>query len=576
MSAVLAFIAGMMLLAWPQAPPAVEEATLVEGKVLDSASKQPVGGARVILVRTDQPNASYGGEIYKVEPGQGEPDSGTPRMAVLTGIDGVFRFRINAPATFMLFVDTPGYVRTPLRFGVGSSEYKLKPGEPLTNIVRMIDAEASLSGRVIDIDTREGVQGLAVTPYQYRSMTGYRMLVPAGSSATTGDDGRYEIKGLPPGDYYLQVRPVLKTAFRVPAADEPFQDVEKRGYTRVYYPDVVRIEEATPVTVLPAAKLGSIDIRIAKRRLAAIRGRVLGDADASRDGQVNVTLVELRHGRDSRSFQVIASSKVNVGARFELDNLPPGTYELSAMTPDRTAETRQRAVVYFEAEDRNIDALDLYMQKGFTLTGRVRLGPAEGEVPEEQKPIPSESMRIALSSTKGMSYAREDPIPVNPQDGTFSIPGVFPDDCWVHVGGLPKGYKIAEVRYNNIPGDWMTFKVERGEERHLLEIVARPATSSVQVTVTDGSRPVAGAMVSLVREPVTETSLVYTARPATTDSEGRTTFADLLAGKYRVIAFPEGTLWRDDPGLASKIAHAQQVVLTPNNTSNIQIRVGNP
>ncbi|HNY42261.1 MAG TPA: hypothetical protein PKJ41_17790, partial [Bryobacteraceae bacterium] len=136
-----------------------------------------------------------------------------------------------------------------------------------------------------------------------------------------------------------------------------------------------------------------------------------------------------------------------------------------------------------------------------------------------------------------------------------------------------KGYKLSEVRYNGSPGDWMRFKVTPGEERHVLEIVARPATSSIQVRVTDGSKAVEGAMVAVVREPVTETSLVYTAQPGTTNSEGMAAFTGLLAGKCRVAAFAKDAMWRDDPGLPSIVSNAQQVVVGVNGSASVEVKV---
>jgi len=72
---------------------------------------------------------------------------------------------------------------------------------------------------------------------------------------------------------------------------------------------------------------------------------------------------------------------------------------------------------------------------------------------------------------------------------------------------------------------------------------------------------------------VTETSLVYTAPPGTADSEGNATFTGLLAGKYRVAAFAKDALWRDDPGLPSLMSNAQQVVVGPGASANVEVRV---
>lgn len=560
----------MVAAAWAQAPG--DEAVELSGKVVDSATRQPVEGARVILVRMGIAGDGYGPGIYQVEPGTGLSDPGSSRMAMVTERDGGFRFNVKSPATVMLFVSAQGYVRTPLRFGRDQVEHVLKAGEPRADVVLAIDAEAGLYGRVIDIDTRRGVANLSVTPYSYTNNAGYRMFSFAGEAVKTDEQGRFEVKGLAPGEYYLQVKPDLQAAFKSPAPDETLKDVEKRGYSRAYYPGVATPEEASPVTVLPGAKMEGLDIRIAKQEMASIRGRIAGGVGLSSGEQLDMTLIEHRHGRDSRSYQRIASTKVTPGATFQLDHVPPGSYALSVMTPDKPATGRQRASVYLEITDEHADGVELNMMKGYLVTGRVLLGPAEGEVVGEQKPFQTE-MNVSLSSARSMSYARDALNMVNKTDGTFSVPAVFPDEYRVYVARLPKGHKISEVRYNGSPGDWTRIEVKPGEERHVLEIVARPATSGIQVKVMDGTRPAEGAMVAVIREPVTESSLVYTAPPGTADSEGNATFTGLLAGKYRVAAFAKDAMWRDDAGLPSQIANAQQVVVGPNTQATVQIKV---
>ena len=47
--------------------------------------------------------------------------------------------------------------------------------------------------------------------------------------------------------------------------------------------------------------------------------------------------------------------------------------------------------------------------------------------------------------------------------------------------------------------------------------------------------------------------------PTAADGEGRATINSLLPGVYRLIAFPAGALWNDDPNLLSRLLSGQEV-----------------
>ena len=94
-----------------------ERLSVVEGKVLDGATNQPVSGARVILARFDRPGWGIGGDLLDTQPSAREQDPKANRLAVITGDDGGFRFRIEGPAQLVLFANAAGYVKPMLGMG---------------------------------------------------------------------------------------------------------------------------------------------------------------------------------------------------------------------------------------------------------------------------------------------------------------------------------------------------------------------------------------------------------------------------------------------------------------------------
>jgi hypothetical protein len=109
-----------LLMLWWQAA----ELTTVEGRVVDALTNQPVEKARVVLLRTDRPNA-YGMKTFEQPAGAWDADPSAVQMAVDTAPDGSFQFRVASPAKFRLFSSAKGDVRQGMviddaRFGCGA------------------------------------------------------------------------------------------------------------------------------------------------------------------------------------------------------------------------------------------------------------------------------------------------------------------------------------------------------------------------------------------------------------------------------------------------------------------------
>ncbi len=61
-------------------------------------------------------------------------------------------------------------------------------------------------------------------------------------------------------------------------------------------------------------------------------------------------------------------------------------------------------------------------------------------------------------------------------------------------------------------------------------------------------------------------------RPWKADKDGRVTIANLVPGTYRVIAYPAGAYWGEDPNLKQRLADGQEARVTGKQPVVIQIR----
>ncbi len=128
---------------------------------------------------------------------------------------------------------------------------------------------------------------------------------------------------------------------------------------------------------------------------------------------------------------------------------------------------------------------------------------------------------------------------------------------------------VREYRWNGapLPGG----AIPAGSSARSLEIVLDDKFSTLNVTVTDGSRPVSSDVFAIGSPTSTQIS-------AGTGADGRATFTRLAPGTYRLIAIPKGQQALLDPaGVFDRLlATAPRVTLTPGGTQSIEVRLSDP
>ena len=547
--------------------PAQDLAT-VQGRVIDSVAKQPIAGARVVSLRRAA-GVGYSTKTFEAEARESPQPPDTITFVNITGDDGKFSFQTTAPATFRIFTRRKGYVDAGMSFETVKS-IEVKPGESVRDIEIVMEAEGFISGRVIDADTGKSVPELTITPMKWRTYSGTRALMFQADGASTDDEGKYELKGLPPGEYVLEIAPKIRERFHRDEAGGDFKRSVASSYVRSYYPGVERPEEAATLTLLPGRRLDGTDFKIAKRRAASIRGRVFADVDAETIGEVNVMLNMTQIQGTTRSFRSIARDKLRVGDSFIVDSLAPGTYYLFATARASDPKERRSGFTFFTVEDRNIDGVDVYLWRGATVRGRVVI--EEPLLPLLEK---DQSVRVSLSpqGRAGSASPAERPVDVSMPDGAFTLEGVPEGSFRPYVSGIPRTLAVGRVLYNGARVPRGVFTLNRGALEHTVDVVLARAAASVTVSVSDGGRPAADAHVVLLPEVFDDADPQLDAKAAISGRDGRATFANLLPGKYRLLAFPPGTPWRMGNILARNLPGGKELAVAEGGAETAEIRL---
>jgi hypothetical protein len=542
-----------------------EQLTSVEGKVIDGATSLPVAGARVALARVDRPGARISQAFYETEVSTGAQDPKADHMSAVTGDDGAFRFLVEGPAKFVLFADAAGYAKKPFEIS-RDTPYNVKPGSLKTDIVIRLVRQARISGRVIDADTLQPLANLSVVPQRYRSTSGSRFLIPDGQMKTDRE-GRFTLDLLLPGDYYLEVRAPLRASIEEPEPVGDFQSVVQKSYASMWYPGVERSEDAALLTLVEGVPIEDVDIKVAKRRTASLRGVILGGEDPVAVSEVTLQLVRTRHGIERRRFSVVARGSLKPGAEFEIDRVFPGTYYLFA------SANQLSAVMPLEVGEENQDGLVLYLRNGVTLTGRVRIEDREDRA--DDPALPSEGVRVGLQPmTRTRISSDPGPTVINSRDGSFTFGDVALGSYHVYFAKLPDGYTTSEIRYNGTVCQGNIISLDAAAQKHWLDVKLALASGRVTATVTDGIRPVAGAVVLLVPDPVADDAIDigFDLRQARADENGRAIISGLLPGAYRIAAYRDHAPWGNDPNLKRRLRAGQELRVGANQMALIEIR----
>jgi len=466
---------------------------VLRGRVLDSATGQPIKGATVTLY-------SQGG-----------------REPLSTATDAEGRWEIDGlPAgEYHPSAGKAGYVDGGIHLGrsIGLTE---------SNPERTVDLKlvrgAVLSGRITDADG-EPLAGIHVMALrEMPTGPGRRGWGSTSGGSSTDDRGQFRVFGLAAGEYVLAAQRQDRSHTQAGSKGSRLADVT------TYYPGTATLAEAQRFSVGDAAEYS--DLTFALQALASI----------TMSGRVVVSADRIRHGfgammplGDGPQFMMGPSGSMMLepDGAFRIPGVTAGSYRLSVQVELANGE-RELGHLEVTAGDEDISGIVLSTYGPTTITGRVVVEPAGARPPE----------RIsigAMAIDDRMNFGGQEDALVKP-DGTFELK-VFHSPVKLHQSGPLQGWVQSGVRWkgHDVRGG---LNFDLGQPVEGVELVLRRATSRITGTVSGVARA----------SEEDDKGVVIAFRDSGDDPtgsgiagmvpirEGRFTFGPMAAGDYQVVA----------------------------------------
>jgi len=480
-----------------------EELAGLEGKLVDSATGEPVRRASLVL----------------------RPASQTRTFTTVSDSQGRFSMKDLPPGSYRLSASRNGYVSGDFgakRAAGTATPITLIAGQKKTGIEFKLTPHGVIAGRLMD-EFGEPVARATVSAIRYGYSQGRKQAISVGSSSTN-DLGEYRIFGLAPGKYFVVARDVSTLSGSSGPASEDRSTTPQpvEGYVPTFYPGSMDASSAVQVNVVAGLQMQGTNITLARSRLVSVRGRLVNQT-----GNAGARLSIAMLPKEPMGYPNMMSPTVDTQGRFEIRNLVPGEYAISSSAmlasasgqlPSYLAVTSQ--LVRVGSED--MDNVTVVLSPGIDLAGTVT-GPAI---------MVNSRVALRVAEPVGLSMGGGPPSAAIGEDGTFTLKGVGTDRMIVSVTNLPPGSYVKSMRLGD--EDVLENPLEAGRGGKLSIVIAAGAG---QISGRAGE----GGGVTVVAIPDSEKRRgrqdFY--RSTVTDSSGNFVLTPVDPGSYRLYAFDD-------------------------------------
>jgi len=253
---------------------------------------------------------------------------------------------------------------------------------------------------------------------------------------------------------------------------------------------------------------------------------------------------------------------VNPDGTYQIQNVVPGSYNLTALQPGQNQILSARTRV--EVGYGNVENVNLTLNPGISISGKI-------VIDDSKTPQQFQMNRIRIQLTPSEDLPVGNAQSQVQADGTFVLENVAAMNYRITVNGLTNGYVISG-RYGNLDAFNDLLQVETDRTNSLVVQVGFSA-GSVSGTVEDShGQPFQAATCVLVPSSRGRVDLYKT---VSSDQTGRFNFANVPPGDYKLVAWedvPSGA-YLDPVFFKQYEAQAKAITIAKGSPSSEQIKV---
>jgi hypothetical protein len=481
-------------------------------------------------------NAKAGGPLARARVSISDSKNRQNLQSLITGDDGRFEFHVPS-GKYELFAAKRGYITASYNQHDQFSTAIVTGADVDTeNLVLRLAPDAVLTGRVLD-EFGEPVRRAQVTLYREFHAQGISRVVKF-RTASTDDQGRYEVTPLNEGTYFVSANATPwyavhpQTRFEsaadspqvslFPSHVDPSLDV---AYAITYYGDVTESDEAAPIPVRGGDRLEA-DIHLHPVPAMHLLLHV------ATEGSV-VSLPRLEKSA-FQSLEMINSEIVGIAPGvFELTGVAPGRY--SVATNDAGGEIKELAESNLSSGE-----LDMSSAKSTTkITAKIQI--------EGSSTVPA-SFQVAMLAENGSPK-------VSPADAKGEVNFANVGAGRYDFAAWSETQRYSVVRIATEGG------VTSGRSLNVSPNISPGASLSITLSLVGGSvtvegyakrdgRAASGVMIVLVPKNPSENRDRF--RRDQSDLDGSFSLPNVIPGKYSIVAIDDG--WDLDWAKPSVIA----------------------
>jgi len=395
----------------------------------------------------------------------GRDDQGAGVQAqTTTDASGAFSFEQLPPGRYRVIASRQGYTgrQTPDPQAEPWDFFEAGPAVALTEGAQALDVQvvlhrtASIAGRVIHPDG-SGAPDVRVQ-VAIRSGTGRRPLIEA--QTTSQFDGRYEITGLPPGEYLVGAINVAMPTRRGVDVTQTTREEMARSVALAamghwsWYPGVPDSEPGNAVAVLEGVNAEGIDIWLTPSQRFYVSGRVSWPVG------VGVDNITIDYGDPAGAISGLWLVS-DPGGLFTLSGIAPG-----ALTMLVRADTDQGTLMGIATTEVTVDSVEdvrIVVDRPGLISGRIVY---EGNVPATSRA----ASLVAVQKLLKVTPLYPSPEASIDQSGRFELRNTL-GEYEFDLEGLGSGYSIKRVVRNGRVLPLNRLGVAPGETVRDIEIV---------------------------------------------------------------------------------------------------------